>query len=665
MVDEVDLKITLNGVDVTNYCDLNRSQPQIINAINAELDTLTLTLFNADAINPSDWQEIVIKNGSTKLFGGYVQTVDKSANADGMGNDYVLGCTDYGIYFDKVFVTREYEDRTDQEIIADIFTDSSLSEFDAVTNVSELKLLPRVRYNRKSIRVILDELCTLSGGNWYVDPEKKLHYFGSEEYSAPFNISDDPNEAGAITVQNLRSSTNGAGVFNLVEIVGGKYLSGDITEVLSANGRNVQVNLFNRMKPPDGQTAIVVRRNDGGPTTNLVVNPSFEVNITDGWWQYQAGTGAVWARDVTKFYAGAASLKITAGTAVAVLYGQSLTLNPGETLTVQARVWSPVVRTAAVVIWNVAGANLGECYNRKTSTWELVTAGYYNDTGAALTVMVQLYNNANDSTTACYYDAVQAEKLTWPSAYCDGSMGTGYAWTGTAHNSTSTRVNMSVWTTMNVKVGNQDTLSARDEVLYFESTAQLQQETFWPALDHAVEVDGCKEIPIRTVCRNHASYEHYGKWFKTVINATEIVDQTNAKLRAQYELAQNAMAKPAISYSTIEPGLRAGQMQIIEHSARGISGNYMIQRVTTTIGPGGFVNTIVEAGVADANLVRLFLSIQRALNPELEWNPNEVLDEIMSVTEIVTMDEVLNAFSAHTGEYRYGDGCRYGFAKYG
>ena len=55
---------------------------------------------------------------------------------------------------------------------------------------------------------------------------------------------------------------------------------------------------------------------------------------------------------------------------------------------------------------------------------------------------------------------------------------------------------MAVWTTLTVKTGNSDTLSARNEVLYFESEGRLEQETFWPTLANGIEVDGRIETPV-------------------------------------------------------------------------------------------------------------------------------------------------------------------------
>ena len=663
---QVDIKITLNGVDVTAYCDLSQAQPEIVSALNEELDTLTLTLQDASTVNPLEWQEIVVKDGAAKIFGGYVIDVTKKKGRNAADNDYDLGCSDYAILLDKVIIRAKYENKADKEIIADIFTNAAeLSTFDGTTYVETILTLPRARFNRKSAREALDWICEQSGGHWYMDYDKKLHYFKSEEFGAPFDVCDTPNDASRMTVQNPSVIKDGAGVVNLVEIVGGNFLSEDRTDVLSASGVSNTIRLLNRMQPPSTATSIVVKRNDGGPTTNLVVNPSFEINITDGWTQFQIGSGGTWTQDASKHAVGINSLQIKAGTAVTLMQGQTIALAAGETLTVQAKVWCASAYKAAVVIWDIDNSlNRGECYNSKTSTWETVTAGYYNDTGVTLNVRVELYNNANDGITLAYYDAVQAEKKTWPTSYCDGSLGTGYAWTGTAHNSTSTRVDIPIWTTLTVKVGNIDELSGIDEILYYFNDALLTQIPFFPGLVNAIEVTGRYEIPIRTRVRNQASHDYYGKWMEGVVSAPDILDKAVGILRGKTELLKNSFANPAIRYTVEKPGLRAGQNQKVTFTSMGVDDNYLIQRVTTRIWVGGLVSSEVELGVVDKSLVGLLLQLKRASLPVIEWKEDEVLDEILDTAESVAMTEATPIVSGHSGIYKWDDGTKWGFGKW-
>ncbi len=655
MSDQVNLQVLLNGVDITDKVDLNAHPIQITSAINEELDTLNLVVTDGDALGIKGWQEITVKNGTEIIFGGHVMTPNRAGGKNSAKNDYPLGASDFGAYLEKVFVQSEFLDKTDAEIIAEIFTGSAdLADYDGITYVTAIRTIPRVVFNRVSVRSVLNWLVQQSGGYWYVDYEKNVHYFGAAEFSAPFDVTNDPTDITKETVENVGVAVDAAGVVNQVEVIGGMALQGDETFKFTQAGLNASLQLSKRLKPWNNTTKLVVRRNDGGATTNLLVNPSFENNITDGWTQYQAGSGAVWAQDGAKYNQGVKSVKITAGTGAAHLRGASITLSPGEPLSVQAMAWTPALGMASVVIYDVGNSvDLVETVNRETSKWEQLTASYINNSAASMTVRIELRNLATDSGTIVYFDGAQAEKSAWPTAYCDGTLGIGYAWTGTAHNSASTRVNMPVWTTLTVKTGNKDTLESRSEVLYYETDSRLEQENYWPTLDNAVEVDGQEELPVRAVARNYASQAHYGKWFKTVIQDPTIVDSTVARMRAATELVKYAYETESISYDVRIPGLRAGQTQNVYLPHRGINGNYLIRSVTTTIGAGGFVMVNVSLGAADASLVGLMLALSRAQESRIEFLTDEKIDSILDFYDAVTMEDEGADVSGGSGPYVY------------
>jgi len=666
MTDTIDLQVLLNTVNITDKVDLGKFPVTKLSAINEELDTLNLTIQNGDALGIKGWQEIVVKDGAEVIFGGYVLTPSRAAGANLAANSYAIGASDYGAYLEKVFIQALFIDKTDAEILAAIFSGTvELSGFDGATHVVAVRTIPRVLFNRKSVREILNWLCEQSGGHWYVDENKALHYWGEVEYLAPFDITHDPEDATKETVENVKVNVDAAGVVNVIEVVGGMALGGDETFKYTQPVRSGTLYLNKRFSPWDGESKIVVRRNEGGATTNLLVNPSFETNITDGWTQYQAGAGAVWAQDDTKYHQGVKSLKITAGNLLSMVRGANITLNPGEPLTGQAMSWCDTAAMASVAIYDVSGSVvLAETTNRKTSAWERLTVLYTNTSGAAMTVRVELRNNGTDSAKIVYFDAVQAEKLAYPSAYCDGTLGTGYSWSGTAHNSTSARVDMPVWVTLTVKIGNSSELAGRDEVLYFDSDGRLEQETYWPTLLNAIEIDGQEEKLVRAIVRNYASYAFYGKWLKGVIEDRSIVDSKVARMRGATELAKNAFESEAITYFVRKTGLKAGQTQNIHLPHRGLDGNFMIQRVTTTISAGGFVMNQVELGAADQSLVGLLLQMKRASGETFDYSEDEILDNILDFTDTVTVTESGATVTGDDGPYQY-DVDKWDYSKYG
>jgi len=669
---KVEVKSGVSWVDITPYISLDADNPEMTSALDSEMDTLTLVVDEGDDLDLHSWQEIRVWDLHTgdmvafpqTIFGGYILTIDPAAADNLTKNKFVLGCVDYSALLERSYVQLECVGKTDAEIIAAVFAaaDPPLPTIDVTTHVDTLCTLARERYNRMTVKEILDQLCERSGGHWYLDIDLALflHYFATESLAAPFNVSDDPLEAGCVVVEDLRSHQDGTDVVNVIEIVGGNHRSSDVVDEYSGTGYKRKLNLVSRTKPPTGETKIIVKRNDGGATTNLEVNPSFEVNITDGNTQSQAGTGAAWALDATKYVIGAKCLKITAGTGSARVYSGSITLAPGEAITVQCRAWCSVLGKAMILVATAGGSTLVSRTNRKTSSWELLTATYVNTTSASISVRRDLVNVAADSATITYFDAVQTEKLSWPTDYCDGTLGTGYAWTGTAHNSTSTRVAMAIWTTLTVKTGgDNDTLEGRNEVLYFETKAYLQQENYWPNLGNAVEVTGQHETPIRVQCQNDASYDHYGRWMKLVIVDTSIVDKGVGIMRARTELAKSAFDAVSLDYKTRSAGLRAGMLQHIDHTARNIHGDYVIQSVTTTIGVGGHIESQVSLGAANQTLVRYLLALRRKIKPKVEWDDTEVLDVILEMTETLTLAEGTPVLTVNDPPYLWG-GVRWG-----
>jgi hypothetical protein len=669
-LDRFDVQFVLDGTDITDHVDVKAFPFEINSGLNDELDTANLTIKRVGELSATilrGWKDLVIYNGTDKAFGGYLLTKDKVPSENASDNDYSCQFADYSAYFEKVLVTGEYIGQTDKAIIAAIFSGSGdLTEYDAVTHVNVIQTIDRVIFNRKSVRDMLAWLVDQTGGYWRVDSEKKLHYFSTEDYLAPFNVTSNPADTTRECVENVSVNEDAAGVVNIVEVIGGNALGGDDTFQYTKNGYGQTLQLTDRLAPWNGESKIVVRRNDGGSTTNLLANPSFETNITDGWTQYQAGTGAAWAQDSSKYSKGSKSAKITAGTAVSMLRGASITLSPGEPLSAQAMCWADTLAMANLVIYDVGSSVvLKEISNRKTSTWEQLACTYINTSAASMTVRVELRNNAVDSAKIVYFDGAQAEKIAWPTAYCDGTLGTGYAWTGTANNSTSTRVNMPVWTTMTVKNGNSETLATVTDVLYYDLTGSLEQELYWPTLANAIEIDGQSQRPVRIEVRNFASYQYYGKWFKKSITDSTIIDLAVGRMRGMTELARYAYETETAKYDVRRSGLQAGQTQNVYLPHRGLNGTFLIRSVNYKIADGGYMVGTVSVGAIDNDLVKVLLNLKRSSAGEVTFSAEERLEYSLFQAEEVTISEGTDTITSHEGIYKWDDGCKWDFAKWG
>ncbi len=114
-----------------------------------------------------------------------------------------------------------------------------------------------------TLREIVDQLAQLAGADWYMDYDKNLHFFLAEDATAPFSLSESPNLTTSYPFYNLQKITDGSGVVNRVEIVGGNYLSDDVTIYLQGTGEEATVSLPFKMRGPEAGGGIQVSRNDG------------------------------------------------------------------------------------------------------------------------------------------------------------------------------------------------------------------------------------------------------------------------------------------------------------------------------------------------------------------------------------------------------------------
>jgi hypothetical protein len=186
---------------------------------------------------------------------------------------------------------------------------------------------------------------------------------------------------------------------------------------------------------------------DGAPSPkiNYAKNPTFEANVTDDWTFYQAGTGGTFTRDATQAYTGTYSGKVLAGTGLCLAYSTNTIACPnGSTVSISAYVRcsaDPTSNKASIYIRNSDSPydNYAEAAATSASNgaWERLTKSWTNTTGSSKNIDVALENDFSNSSASVWFDGVTLELTSSASAYFDGSLGWGYTWEGTSHNSRS------------------------------------------------------------------------------------------------------------------------------------------------------------------------------------------------------------------------------------
>jgi hypothetical protein len=188
---------------------------------------------------------------------------------------------------------------------------------------------------------------------------------------------------------------------------------------------------------------------DGGlqiaeAVTVLNINPSFEVNHTDGWNFAQDGAGGSRSHDTSIAWVGNASCKITSGDAETKIYTSSaFSIPDGGHITVIARVRcgaDPTGNKMLSFLWDATNvATRDSQYSTLELEWECIRLHWENDTGLAADITPFFQSQFKDSETEVWIDGVNVTAKAYPVPYCDGSLAPGHSWSGTAHNSTSSR----------------------------------------------------------------------------------------------------------------------------------------------------------------------------------------------------------------------------------
>jgi hypothetical protein len=173
--------------------------------------------------------------------------------------------------------------------------------------------------------------------------------------------------------------------------------------------------------------------------TNLCLNPSFEVDLSN----WSVVNGGTWTRVTTDAYAGVACVKGVTTSSSHSLCSNTLTgLTPGAIYVVSCWIRRETLAgTSRIFASNSTFGN--QTYSNNVTAdmdWTRAVLTYVVDSTGTLRVG---FTNTTNGTA--YYDAVQIE-ASWLSPYLDGSLSDdpglpagGHSWSGTAHNSTSSR----------------------------------------------------------------------------------------------------------------------------------------------------------------------------------------------------------------------------------
>uniref|UniRef100_A0A6M3L407 Tail protein n=1 Tax=viral metagenome TaxID=1070528 RepID=A0A6M3L407_9ZZZZ len=265
----MNIKITMNAVDITNYVRLDTIE------VDAALgQNVTTCSFIADditgVVDPIELKVVVLTNAAetVKYFAGIVASVTNVI--EGIGIVHHVECQDYTLLTEMAIVNETYLAKTDKFMIDDMFTDN-LSEI-STAGITETGIpAPTMVFNYTSIRAALDQISKITGMEWYIDYDKVLHYHAPAEQYASFDLSDAPDNSATFPYYDFQYARDATRIINVVTVVGAWYKSSDITTEFAADGQQTLFKLpYSRIQAPAANPAVIqVWRNtniEGTPT---------------------------------------------------------------------------------------------------------------------------------------------------------------------------------------------------------------------------------------------------------------------------------------------------------------------------------------------------------------------------------------------------------------
>ena len=217
------LTIRVAGVDIVDYV------PQESIRVESSGSALAATCeFKVeDKLGELAWielaekSEVLIDDGATRLFGGWVNIIEDEH--DGPFRVFTVRGSDYTVQLEEhICVNSFFEAGTsDSAMIAAIFA-AWCVPIDGVTHVDTLEAaMAEMHFASITVREALDHICRKTGGMYYVDFYQRLHYFSADEgLAAPVGLSTEPDSVTLFPYSRFRRRRDSSDLCNNVLVVG-------------------------------------------------------------------------------------------------------------------------------------------------------------------------------------------------------------------------------------------------------------------------------------------------------------------------------------------------------------------------------------------------------------------------------------------------------------
>ena len=295
------VRITQNSTDISKSVDWRSLD--MVAVLTKEVSTLKFNIrkgsgqtFPAKSI-PTVGDVINLFDSTGLIFGGTVTEVE--ATIQGLMLTWQITCTDWSYLFDGTLVKKNYAMMDPHDIVLDIVANFAAGKGFTTTHVQTGNfLIPSIKFNYQQPTKCLESLAKLIGWDWYIDPNKDIHFFlGDVEDAvgeggvAPITVD---GTSGEIEWNSLDVDLNLQNMQNSVFVIGGNYTKTfNATNTPDTYMTDGVAQFFTTSYPYDISTITVTL--DGSPqtvgTANQTDPTTVDVIYNDAqrWIQFTAG----------------------------------------------------------------------------------------------------------------------------------------------------------------------------------------------------------------------------------------------------------------------------------------------------------------------------------------------------------------------------------------
>lgn len=219
-----------------------------------EVGTLRVILKETGAaLGVTEWQEIILKDGSTAIWGGYI--VNATPLSDRMGNSnrltWEISAESYVTILNRTpRVRKTWYGETPGAILDELF-DLALddggdpptqTEFDTTTYVSAGAFSEDISFttNGEKLTDTIDRLALLAGFVWWIGADKKVHFGAASASTAPYGIklAGDADYSGFFppNANTVNARIDATDIRNQITVNGGMRVSSVQTENFTGDG---------------------------------------------------------------------------------------------------------------------------------------------------------------------------------------------------------------------------------------------------------------------------------------------------------------------------------------------------------------------------------------------------------------------------------------------